>query len=158
MPTFTDFPLVDRDLDSPLNEDVIDVMHQRDEELRERPFFLDMADSGEISVETYGAALATFQIYVPEAAAQLVIAVQAFKHNATSAQVECRIGGLTSSEVTTTNTSYGTSVFAATFSDVSTIIGTEITMTLHGKRTGSSGGSPHMHCRIANGPACYFVE
>lgn len=158
MPTFTDFPLADRDLGSPLNEDVIDALHARDGELRERPFFLDMSDSGEIAVESYGAALATFQIYVDEVAAQLVIAVQTFKHNSDSAQVECRIGGLTSSEVTTTNTSYGTSVFAATFSDVSSITGTEITMTLHGKRTGSSGGSPHMHCKIADGPACYFVE
>lgn len=157
MPTFTDFPLADRDFNSDLDEDVIDVLHNRDEELRERPFFLDMSDSGEISAETYGAALSTHQIYVPEVAAQLVIAVQAHRHNAVSAQVECRIGGLTSSEVDTTNISYGTPL-AATFSDVSSIIGTEITMTLHGKRTSATGGSPHMHCRIADGPACYFVE
>ncbi len=145
-----------------LDEDWIDAFHDADEDLRERPFYLELAEVQES--DTAYAQKAAWKLYIPEAASgsslpgKLKVAFQIRISDATSGEVQFKIGALTSDEITTTNTSYGTEpVFWATFADVSTVKGTEVTLTMEAKRTGSTGGSPKILVREADGPASYFL-
>lgn len=159
MAAFTTLPLADRDFASPFNDAVIDALRARDEELRERPVYLEFSEIGPISVESYpGSPDKSWKLYVPPGGLVWRPAFQMHKHNAASAEAQFKIGGLTSSEVSTTNTAYADEpVFWCVFSDLSSVLDTEVTLDLYLKRTGSTGGSPHMEAREANGPASYFA-
>ena len=159
MAAFTTLALADRDFDSPLNEDLVDPLNDRDEELRERPCYLEVAEF-QRSVTAYIAAPGdkSWEIYVPETGNQLYVAFQARINDATTGEVQCKIGALTSSEVSTSNTAYSTQpVFWCIFTDLSTVKGTEVQLDMYVKYTTATGGTPWIRVREADGPASYFI-
>jgi len=155
---FTTLALEDRDFGSPLNEDLIDGLHARDEDLRERVCYLELAEF-QRSVTSYpGGADASWQVYIPQAATAFYVAFQAKIQQCTSGEVQCKIGALTSSEVSTSNTAYSTEpVFWCVFSDVSSVVGTEVQLDLRAKYTTATGGTPWIRVQEADGPVSYFT-
>lgn len=164
MGTFTTFPVADRDYATPMNEDRLDALYDRDEDLRQVPFWLPHQHEHQEPSESY-VQHESWLIFVPlsmggsgSEAGKGYIAFQMRRNgDANSAQAECKIGALTSSEADTTNTNYSTApIFWCIFSDLSSVAGTEVTLTFWLKRTGASGGGPQALAREANGPVSYF--
>ena len=156
--------LADRSYSAPLNEDLIDALYNRDENLRERPFYLPHTHEHQETTESY-VVHETWVIYIPEAmggsgseVGQGYMAFQMKNDNSSTAEAQFKIGALTSSEVSTGDVNFSTApVFWCIFADLSSVAGTEVVMTMELKRTGSTGGSPKAKAREADGPCSYFV-
>ena len=150
MATFPDIVSTRRDVDSPLEQQLFDDLYNRDEALSEHPFFL---ESAEVSTSaTTFTTVKSWQVYVPAGAKKLVIAFQA-KVSAGTGSYQVIIGALTSDTKTTTSASY-VDTLRCTLSDVSTVRGTEVTVSLQAK---NSSGANTTFAKQTDGAACRFL-
>lgn len=149
MATFPDIAAAARDVDSPGDELLFQNFYDRDEGLREHPFFLALAEVSTTS--TTFVTVASFKLYVPISPKRLVLAFQARTVLGTGSY-QFIIGALTSDTQTTTSTTY-VDTLRCTFSDVSTVAGTEVTLSLQIKNSGVN----LTYAKQTEGPACRFL-
>jgi hypothetical protein len=150
MAPFNDIVATRRDVDSPLEEQLFTDYYDRDEGLRQAPFWAPLAEVTTSS--TTFVTVASWKGYVPIWATKLVVAIQV-KVNGVTGSYQAIIGALTSDTKTTTSLTY-VDTERLTFSDVSTVQGTEVTISLQAK---ISNGANIAYAKQTDGPACRFL-
>lgn len=158
MADFTTLVITARDYASPLNKNIVDKLHSRDEDLRERMFYLEMP---EVQEETTSYVVHdTWKLFIPPSAGQMKCAFQMHIQSVTSGEARFNINSsaLVSTVVSSSDTSYSTApVFWCTFTDLSSVVDTEVTLEIETKITGTPAGGRWVRVREANGPVCYFL-
>ena len=150
MAAFTTLIVTERDFGSPFNEDVANALHDRDKDLQQRPFYLEMAETSHTGASFV--TQKTWQIYIPLSTESMRIAFQ-MRTTAGTASARFRIpsAGLVSTTVTETSSSYATEPVFWCLSSVGALVGTEVTVILESKTTAGT-----VFTREANGPISYF--
>ena len=157
MPTFPDIPTSDRDEDSPLDEDLFDNYHDRDEGLREQSFTLELSEVSTNSA-TY-VTLADWRISIPLWAKIMKIVLDTKVVAATTGTYKALLDTSTASdEPTDTKTAYDpTTPTVITFSDISSLApDTDALLELQAKNSTGGGGNLTYAQAIA-GAVCYFT-
>ena len=151
MAAFTTLIVTERDFGSPFNEDVADALHDRDKDLQERPFYLEMAETSHSSASYV--IQKTWQIYIPRSAESMRIAFQMRVVGGGTASAQFRIpsAGLTYTTATETTGSYSDEPVFWCLSSVGALVGTEVTVNFKSKTTAGT-----VFTREANGPISYF--
>lgn len=156
MPTFPTIPLSRRDVDSPIDEDLVDDLHDRDEGLREHPFHLFMNEVSDVS--TSYVKKFTFFLYIAETAKKMIVPLDTKVDGTTTGTFQLRMssGSILSDEPTDTKNAYDpTSPTDITFTDVSSVKGTVVEVELWIK---NSGGTPDKtYARSIIGAVCRFT-
>lgn len=136
---------------SALDEDWIDAFYDLDLDLRERPFYLEMAETSHSS--TTFAVQKTWKLFIPTSATRVSVAYQMKYSGGNSSSARAKIGALEGTTgVETTNDYSDEPVFWSVFSDLSSVVGTEVTLQLW-SRVVTSGT---VFTRAADGPVSYF--
>lgn len=138
---------------SDLDEDWVDAFYDADGPLRERPFYLEMAETSHSG--TSFTLQKTWKLYIPASAARVAIAYQMKYSGGNTASGRAKIGALEGDTNVTSNSNYSDEpVFWSVFSDLSSVVGTEVSLELW-SRVSSSGT---VFTREADGPVSYFLE
>ncbi len=155
MPTWPSLGSSIRDANSVIEEDLIAAMVDRDDLLRERPFYLPFAEV--TNNATSPTIVATFIVFITEAD-QLTMSWQGKTTDTggggtDKAWYKWKIGALFTGNIGTISNSY--TQLTAVFTDLSTIVDTEVALTLEmwnddGAETASAKGD--------DGPTSYFSQ
>lgn len=132
---------------------IVENFMKRDNALVERPFYTKFSEV--TTAATVLTQVLSRKVPVPESSQKLVMVFLAKVDNGPTrtSTYEWRIGGLTSSSTTAITTSYVEKT--CTFSNVTTVQDSEVTMELWAKIDASPGGELAYAIEV-EGPACHF--
>ena len=157
MTAWVDIAAGDRDVDSPLKQQVFDDLHTRDESLRQAPFFLGFAEV----TTTSGTPTSVFtkSLYIPRWAIGLTVAAQYKSSGAVPVMTATwSIGGSAMTDGDSINNEGFPSFDDTKRFKITTIpsalLGTRATLEL--KMSVIVGGSGTAHAKQTDGPACRF--
>jgi hypothetical protein len=157
-PTFPSISTARRAIDKAGEQQFFDDLHDRDEGLREQPFFLELAEVSEDSSSYPGTEAREWYIDVPPWATILKVVLDTKVTATTTGTYKGTLGAsMDSDEPTETGSAYDpANPTVLTWSDVSSLAGKSVQLRLFMKNSPGGGGNDTFALQI-EGPACYFT-
>lgn len=153
---FTSIPSGRRDVDSPVEEQILTDLYDRDEALREAPFFFPFAEVSTASAFPTYATVLTKSIYIPTWAKGITMAAQFKKVGGAGCFMQWHLDGAifdTSGDFTTSDSTYDDTKRITMAAIDTALRGTRVDVII--KLASLSGGTAF--AIQTDGPACRFI-